>query len=162
MCSSVSPSSPVASDNSMDGMFSLFFHLFTCEYCLWCALNGELIGIVSNSSSPNYPSLPPHIRCDMYNSSIFLGIVAFLSFLAAFIWDIWGSFDHSDSKLFGNGPWIKPPPPGFDRKALAKQGARLAGWGGAQQAGQQGAVSPGAYPGQGGAPKKSKNSKALW
>ncbi|KAG0287719.1 hypothetical protein BGZ96_008389 [Linnemannia gamsii] len=107
--------------------------------------------------------------CDMYNSSIFLGIVAFLSFLAAFIWDIWGSFDHSDSKLFGNGPWIKPPPPGFDRKALAKQGAGPAGWGGAQQQGQQGGVPPGAYPGQGagapgqgGAPKKPKNSKALW
>ncbi|KAF8939367.1 hypothetical protein BGZ47_008181 [Haplosporangium gracile] len=115
--------------------------------------------------------------CDMYNSSIFLGIVAFLSFLAAFIWDIWGSFDHSDSKFFGKGPWIKPPPPGFDGKALAKQGAGP-GWGGAggrqqQLQGQQrlGGVPPGAYPGQGQGqvpgqggqpPKKPKNSKALW
>ncbi|KAF9139878.1 hypothetical protein BG015_001874 [Linnemannia schmuckeri] len=115
--------------------------------------------------------------CDMYNSSVFLGIVAFLSFLAAFIWDIWGSFDHSDSKFFGKGPWIKPPPPGFNGKALAKQGAGP-GWGGAggrqqQLQGQQGlgGLSPGAYPGQGqgqvpgqgGAPlKKPKNSKALW
>ncbi|KAG9062057.1 hypothetical protein KI688_006779 [Linnemannia hyalina] len=110
--------------------------------------------------------------CDMYNSSIFLSVIALLSFLAAFIWDIWGSFDHSDSKVFGNGPWIKPPPPGFDRKPLAKQGA-----GPGRQQGQQiqmqgqGGVPPGAYPGQGmgqvpgqgGAPlKKPKNSKALW
>ncbi|KAF9543442.1 hypothetical protein EC957_000884 [Mortierella hygrophila] len=110
--------------------------------------------------------------CDMYNTSIFLSVIALLSFLAAFIWDIWGSFDHSDSKFFGNGPWIKPPPPGFDRKPLAKQGA-----GPGRQQGQQmqmqgqGGVPPGAYPGQGmgqvpgqgGAPlKKPKNSKALW
>ncbi|KAF9140116.1 hypothetical protein BGX30_007015 [Mortierella sp. GBA39] len=110
--------------------------------------------------------------CDMYNTSIFLSVIALLSFLAAFIWDIWGSFDHSDSKFFGNGPWIKPPPPGFDRRALAKQDA-----GPGRQQGQQiqmqgqGGVPPGAYPGQGmgqvpgqgGAPlKKPKNSKALW
>lgn len=110
--------------------------------------------------------------CDMYNSSIFLSIIAFLSFLAAFIWDIWGSFDHSDSKLFGKGPWIKPPPPGFDRKPLAKQGAGVGRQPGQQMQMQgQGGVPPGAYPGQGmgqvpgqgGAPlKKPKNSKALW
>ncbi|KAK3842639.1 MAG: hypothetical protein J3R72DRAFT_442805 [Linnemannia gamsii] len=108
--------------------------------------------------------------CDMYNSSVFLGIVAFLSFLAAFIWDIWGSFDHSDSKLFGTGPLIKPAPAGWDRKALAKQGAGP-GWGGAGGARQQGNMPPGAWPGQqgqqgqgqGGGPlKKPKNSKALW
>ncbi|KAG0379676.1 hypothetical protein BGX24_012235 [Mortierella sp. AD032] len=115
--------------------------------------------------------------CDMYNSSVFLGIVAFLSFLAAFIWDIWGSFDHSDSKLFGAGPLIKPAPAGWDRKALAKQGAGP-GWGGAGGARQQGNMPPGAWPGQqgqqvqgqgqglpgqGGGPlKKPKNSKALW
>lgn len=108
----------------------------------------------------------------MYNSSIFLSIIAFLSFLAAFIWDIWGSFDHSDSKLFGKGPWIKPPPPGFDRKPLAKQGAGVGRQPGQQMHMQgQGGVPPGAYPGQGmgqvpgqgGAPlKKPKNSKALW
>lgn len=110
--------------------------------------------------------------CDMYNSSIFLSIIAFLSFLAAFIWDIWGSFDHSDSKFFGKGPWIKPPPPGFDRKPLAKQGAGVGRHQGQQMQMQgQGGVPPGAYPGQGmgqvpgqgGAPlKKPKNSKALW
>lgn len=108
----------------------------------------------------------------MYNSSIFLSIIAFLSFLAAFIWDIWGSFDHSDSKLFGKGPWIKPPPPGFDRKPLAKQGAGVGRQPGQQMQMQgQGGVPPGAYPGQGmgqvpgqgGAQlKKPKNSKALW
>ncbi|KAF9095981.1 hypothetical protein BGX23_012251 [Mortierella sp. AD031] len=110
--------------------------------------------------------------CDMYNSSVFLGIVAFLSFLAAFIWDIWGSFDHSDSKLFGKGPWIKPPPPGYDRRALAKQGAGP-GRGGAKQSTAQPGAWPGegqgqgqmpqgmGVPGQAGGPKKPKNSKAL-
>ncbi|KAF9126833.1 hypothetical protein BGW39_006309 [Mortierella sp. 14UC] len=111
--------------------------------------------------------------CDMYNSSVFLGIVAFLSFLAAFIWDIWGSFDHSSSKLFGTGPLIKPAPPGWDRKALAKQGG-APGWDGtgAGARWQQPNMPPGAWPGQqgqqgqgvpgqGGAPvKKPKNSSS--
>ncbi|KAF9924239.1 hypothetical protein FBU30_005771 [Linnemannia zychae] len=93
--------------------------------------------------------------CDMYNSSVFLGIVAFLSFLAAFIWDIWGSFDHSNSKIFGKGPWIKPPPPGWGstpssgiRQQGVQPGARLGGQG----------QMPGQMPGT----SKPKNSKALW
>ncbi|KAF9290744.1 hypothetical protein BGZ68_006141 [Mortierella alpina] len=101
--------------------------------------------------------------CDMYNTSIFLGMVAFASFLAAFIWDIWGSFNHS--KPGGGRPWIRPPPPGFDNKALSRPGV-----GG--KLGAQGGAGVGAWPGQmpgqgvgggrGGGPMKPKNSKALW
>ncbi|KAI1311311.1 hypothetical protein EDD11_003491 [Mortierella claussenii] len=105
--------------------------------------------------------------CDMYNSSVFLGMIAFGTFFAALIWDIWGSFDHS--KWFGGRPLIKPPPPGFDRMVRAKQ------FGGPAGAGMQGrnGVNPGAWPGQipgqnmgqgkgQGFPMKPKNSKALW
>ncbi|KAF9986271.1 hypothetical protein BGZ75_002030 [Mortierella antarctica] len=101
--------------------------------------------------------------CDMYNSSIFLGMVAFASFLASFIWDIWGSFNHS--KPGGGRPWIRPPPPGFDNTALSRPG--VGGGMGAQGVGGVGAW-PGQMPGQGvgggrgGGPMKPKNSKALW
>ncbi|CAO3565235.1 unnamed protein product [Mortierella alpina] len=100
--------------------------------------------------------------CDMYNTSIFLGMIAFASFLAAFIWDIWGSFNHS--KPGGGRPWIRPPPPGFDNKALSRPG--VGGGMGAQGSGGGGGVGawPGQMPGQGvgGGPMKPKNSKALW
>ncbi|KAF8927550.1 hypothetical protein BGZ58_010329 [Dissophora ornata] len=117
-----------------------------------------------------------HGWCDMYNSSVFLGIIAFLSFLAAFLWDIWGSFDHS--KWFGDRPFIKPPPPGYDKRAMGAQGAGP-GWSGGRAPGGMGrSGGPGAWPGQmpgqapgqapwqgapgQGYPKKPKNSKALW
>ncbi|KAF9350017.1 hypothetical protein BGX26_011747 [Mortierella sp. AD094] len=112
-------------------------------------------------------------RCDMYNSSVFLGMIAFASYLAAFVWDIWGSFDHS--KLYSGGPLIKPPPPGFDGKG--RGGKKLASGGMGRGVGGVGGVSaPGAWPGQmpgqqqqqqqqqqgQGFPMKPKNSKALW
>jgi hypothetical protein len=115
----------------------------------------------------------------MYNTSVFLGIVALLSFLAAFVWDIWGSFDHSN--LIGKGPLIKPAPPGFyknDKRAMAAQGAYPAYAGGVfpRALPQPG---PGAFPGQPGVPgwpgqrpgqfpgmgrggPGKKNPKALW
>ncbi|KAG0201785.1 hypothetical protein BGX28_005471 [Mortierella sp. GBA30] len=110
--------------------------------------------------------------CDMYNSSIFLGMVAFASFLAAFIWDIWGSFDHPKSS--GGSPWIRPPPPGFDGKSVPKPVAMPAGWSGGRRGGPGGVGAgqwpgtnawPGQIPGQpmpGVGPMKPKNSKALW
>ncbi|KAG0333938.1 hypothetical protein BG004_000632 [Podila humilis] len=109
--------------------------------------------------------------CDMYNTSVFLGIVALISFMAAFVWDIWGSFDHSN--LIGKGPIMKPPPPGFyknDKRAMATQGVDPARAGGVMPGG--GGV-PGGWPGQGvpgmpglpgmgrGGPSGKKN-KALW
>ncbi|KAF9967899.1 hypothetical protein BGZ70_007764 [Mortierella alpina] len=99
--------------------------------------------------------------CDMYNTSIFLSMIAFASFLAAFIWDIWGSFNHS--KPGGGRPWIRPPPPGFDNKVLSRPG--VGGGVGAQGGGGGGVGAwPGQMPGQGvgGGPMKPKNSKALW
>ncbi|KAG0355426.1 hypothetical protein BG005_005610 [Podila minutissima] len=115
--------------------------------------------------------------CDMYNTSVFLGIVALLSFLAAFVWDIWGSFDHSN--LIGKGPLMKPAPPGFyknDKRAMAAQGAYPARAGGAIPGALPGQPGfPGALPGQPGAPgwprpgmgqggplPGKKNPKALW
>ncbi|KAF9428793.1 hypothetical protein BGZ94_001017 [Podila epigama] len=94
--------------------------------------------------------------CDMYNTSVFLAMVALVSFLAAFVWDIWGSFDHS--KLIGDGPIMKPPPPGFyknDKRVMANQGV------------QPGHGVPGMGMGMGmgmgrGGPMKGKNNKALW
>ncbi|KAF9915635.1 hypothetical protein BX616_005698 [Lobosporangium transversale] len=94
--------------------------------------------------------------CDMYNSSVFLGMIALMSFLIAFLWDIWGSLGRP--KIFGEGPWIKPPPPGFDgRPPFARQGTDTKGH----------AVrgTPGGWPAQSprqGFPTKPKNSKALW
>ncbi|KAF9112346.1 hypothetical protein BGX27_003523 [Mortierella sp. AM989] len=105
--------------------------------------------------------------CDMYNTSVFLGMIAFASYLAAFVWDIWGSFDHS--KLFGGGPLIKPPPPGWDKNGPGHGRKKLA------SGGMGGRGAPGAWPGQvpgqeqgqgqgqgQGFPMKPKNSKALW
>lgn len=89
----------------------------------------------------------------MYNTSVFLGIVALLSFLAAFVWDIWGSFDHSN--LIGKGPLIKPAPPGFyknDKRAMAAQGAYPARAGGVLPGALPGQPGPGAFPGQLGMP----------
>lgn len=107
--------------------------------------------------------------CDMYNTSVFLGIVALLSFLAAFIWDIWGSFDHS--KLIGDRPLIRKAPPGWDRKSPAAQGAGPVN-GGARYPGVAPGSMPGAFPGAGAAPAgqrgagagvpPAKKSKALW
>ncbi|KFH63866.1 hypothetical protein MVEG_10559 [Podila verticillata NRRL 6337] len=91
--------------------------------------------------------------CDMYNTSVFLGIVALLSFLAAFVWDIWGSFDHSN--LIGKRPLIKPAPPGFyknDKRAMAAQGAYPARAGGVLPGALPGQPGPGAFPGQLGMP----------
>jgi len=105
--------------------------------------------------------------CDMYNTSVFLGIVALLSFLGAFIWDIWGSFDHS--KLIGDRPLIRKAPPGWDKKSLATQGAGP-GYGGARYPGMTPGSMPGAFPGAtpgqaggaGAAAPPAKKSKALW
>ncbi|GJJ67668.1 hypothetical protein EMPS_00014 [Entomortierella parvispora] len=113
-----------------------------------------------------------HGWCDMYNTSVFLGIIALLSFLAAFIWDIWGSFDHS--KLIGDRPLIRKAPPGWDKKSLANQGAGP-GYGGARYPGMAPGSAPGAMPGAfpgaapgqrgagaGAAAPPAKKSKALW
>ena len=107
--------------------------------------------------------------CDMYNSSVFLGIVALLSFLAAFVWDIWGSFDHS--KITGSGPLLRQPPPNWDGKpSLAAQGAGP-GWGGgripfpgAMQGPTTGITPQGqrGMLGRGAGQTPQKKSKALW
>ncbi|KAG0044144.1 hypothetical protein BGZ83_010628 [Gryganskiella cystojenkinii] len=110
--------------------------------------------------------------CDMYNSSVFLGIVTLLSFLAAFVWDIWGSFDHS--KITGNRPLMRQAPPGWDGKPRAAQGAGPGRGGGQDPRAFPGAM-PGAVPGTGAVPQgqrgilgqsagqaPQKKSKALW
>ncbi|KAF9423347.1 hypothetical protein BGZ76_003662, partial [Entomortierella beljakovae] len=85
--------------------------------------------------------------CDMYNSSVFLGMVAFVSFLVALGWDIWGSFDHS--KIYNGGPLMKPPPPGFDKVAMSNQGQKKGGKKLASGGMGQGGGMPGGWPGQG-------------
>ncbi|KAG0299657.1 hypothetical protein BGZ98_009865 [Dissophora globulifera] len=87
--------------------------------------------------------------CDMYNSSVFLAMVAFGCFFAAILWDIWGSINHS--KLFGGRALIKPPPPGFaayDKRGGKMPGQRMPGYMPGQMSGQMPGQMPGQVPGQ--------------
>jgi len=123
------------------------------------------------SLSQDSPFVHVFLRCDMYNTSIFLGMIALATFFAAVIWDICGTF--VSSKLLGGRQWIKPPPPGFNSRGPVMQQGAGQGWGGGKMAGGVPGAWPGQMPGQipgqmpgqmpgQGYPMKPKSGKAWW